>query len=150
MSATGGSKLYTPDVLALAVSLAAYPLTPDLPLCGEARSRACGSTLDLGLALAGVGDDPGTIARIGMAVKACAIGQASAALFASSAIGRSPEQIDRALTEIEAWLGSAGPAPHWPGVEALAEARAYPARHGAILLPWKAAQAALGKGGSAG
>ena len=61
MPDAGGSKLYTPEVLALAVSLAAYPLSPDLPLRGSARSRACGSTLELGLAT----DGDGCIARIG-------------------------------------------------------------------------------------
>jgi hypothetical protein len=33
--------------------------------------------------------------------------------------------------------------PDWPGVEAIAAARDYPARHGAIMLPWTAARDAL-------
>lgn len=141
MPGAGGSKLYTSEVLALAVSLAAYPLGQDLPLRGEARSRACGSTLELGLAL----DAAGGIVRSGIAVKACAIGQAAAALFAASAAGHTAASINRSLAAIEAWLGADGPAPDWPGFEILGAARDYPARHGAILLPWKAAQAALGK-----
>ena len=146
MPETGSSKLYTPDVLALAVSLAAYPLAPDLPLRGEARARACGSTLDLGLAL----DDDRRISRVGLAVRACAIGQAAAALFAASAAGRTAVGIEQSVAAIEAWLGGDGPDPDWPGFAVLAGAQAYPARHGAILLPWKAAQAALGKPHDAG
>ena len=146
MPETGGSKLYTADVLALAVSLSGYPIGANLPFRGEARSRACGSTLELGLAL----DEDLRIARVGMAVKACAIGQAAAALFAASAAGRTAGEIDQSVAAIEAWLGGDGPDPDWPGFAVLAGAQAYPARHGAILLPWKAAQAALGKPHDAG
>jgi hypothetical protein len=52
--------------------------------------------------------------------------------------------LTRALAGIEAWLSTAdAPLPDWPGLSAIAAARSYPARHGAILLPWKAAMAAL-------
>lgn len=141
MPMAGAPKLYTPDVLALAVTLADYPLVAGLPVLGEARSRACGSTLALGLAL----DHTGRIARVGLAVRACAIGQAAAALFAGAAKGRTADEVDAALGRIEGWLEGDGPVPDWPGLGTIAAARDYPARHGAILLPWKAAQAALGK-----
>jgi len=45
-----------------------------------------------------------------------------------------------------AWLGGAGQMPDWPGLAAIAAARDYPARHGAILLPWRAALDALPPG----
>lgn len=146
MTAAGGSRLYTPEVLALAVSLAQYPPGPDLPLRGSARSRACGSTLDLGLRL----DGGQRIAGLGLEVKACAIGQAAAALFASAAQGRAASDIDAAHDALVAWLSGEGPMPEWPGLAVLEQAQAYPARHGAILLPWKAAQAALGKANTTG
>ena len=42
------------------------------------------------------------------------------------------------------WLvQETAPQPGWPGLDALAAARAYPARHGAILLAWRAALEAL-------
>lgn len=146
MPGAGSQKLYTPDVLALAVSLSAFPLTPDFTVRGEARSRACGSTLELGLSL---GPD-GLIERVGLAVKACAIGQAAAALFASGVIGRSLADVAGVHGGIGAWLAGEGAVPEWPGFGALEQARAYPARHGAILLPWTAAQAALGKADTTG
>lgn len=146
MPEPGIQKLYTPDVLALAVSLAGFPLTADFTVRGKARSRACGSTLELGLAC----DSMGRIAHIGLAVNACAIGQAAAALFAAGATGQSRATVAQALAQIEHWLSGEGDAPVWPGIERLAQARAYPARHGAILLPWKAAQAALGNSCCAG
>ena len=146
MNAPPRERLYSPELLALATSLADYPLVEDLALRGEARSRTCGSTVLLGL-------DPGqdgTIARIGLRVSACAVGQASAAIFAREAAGRSASGISRALATIDAWLGGQGGLPDWPGMAALAPARAFPSRHGAIVLPWKAALDALSKADAAG
>ncbi|MBS0482852.1 MAG: iron-sulfur cluster assembly scaffold protein [Proteobacteria bacterium] len=131
--------LYTPQVLALATSLSAYPDEPELPLRGSARSLACGSALKLGLAI----DTQGRIERVGLTTHACAIGQASAAVFAGAAIGKNRDDIQTALMQLQDWLVSAAELPSWPGLEAIAAARAFPARHGAILLSWRAAIDAL-------
>jgi NifU-like protein involved in Fe-S cluster formation len=138
MTGAAAGRLYTPELLALAVELARYPLTDDLPLRGEARSRSCGSTVDLALRL-----DGEAIAGIGLRSRACAVGQAAAAIFAREARGRSLAHIADAEAAIARWLAQAGAQPDWPGLELLEPARAYPARHGAILLPWKAAAEAL-------
>ena len=130
--------LYTQEVLALATSLAAWPLDPALPLIGQARAPTCGSTIELGLSL----DNAGAIAAIGLRARACAIGQAAAAIFANAARGRSRADIAAAVTAIEHWLAGAE-LPGWPGFAAIAAARDYPARHGAILLAWRAALVAL-------
>jgi NifU-like protein involved in Fe-S cluster formation len=131
--------LYTPDVLRLATGLAAWPLEPDLPFTGRARSQSCGSTLAMGLAL----DGTDRIARIGLAAQACAIGQAAAAIFAADAVGHDRAAIVAGEAAVRAWLSDDGPLPDWPGLTAIARASAYPARHGAILLPWRAALDAL-------
>ena len=133
------ASLYTPTVLALATELAGYPAPGTCSLQGRARSPACGSQLDLGLDLAA----DGTIAAIGLSVVSCAIGQASAAIFARAAKGHSIETLAASRSEIESWLAGATPLPAWPGLDAIAAAQAYPARHGAVLLPWKAALSAL-------
>lgn len=132
-------KLYTPELLALAVALADYPAAPALPLHGEARSKSCGSTLRADLAV----DAEGRIERLGLQVRACAVGQAAAAIFARAAAGRGLAQIDKAHAALTAWLAGAGELPAWPGLEAIAPARDFPARHGAIMLPWAAAREAL-------
>jgi NifU-like protein involved in Fe-S cluster formation len=136
--------LYTPEVLGLTIALAHHPLTDDLPLRAEARSKSCGSTIVLGLALAS--DD--TIERIGIRSQACAIGQAAAAIFAGASVGRSPAQIEQARHAIVAWLAGEASLPEWPGLAAIAAARDYPARHGAVLLPWNAATQALRQAGA--
>lgn len=139
MSARGGAALYTPEILALAVELADYPLSSDLDLQGEAHSRVCGSRVAVGLARR----PDGEIARIGARVSACAIGQAAAALFLRSATGRNGAEIAEGLAAIESWLAGGGELPAWPGIAQLASARPYSTRHSAILLPWRAALAAL-------
>ncbi|MBA4050851.1 MAG: Fe-S cluster protein [Erythrobacter sp.] len=129
-------------MLGLATGLAAFPLTDDLPLRAEARSRSCGSVIALGLAL----DETGRIAQIGMQVSACAIGQASAALLAQGVSGRDPGAVDAAAAALAQWLAGEGALPDWPGIAALAPARDHPGRHGALLLPWTAARTALSQG----
>ena len=138
--------LYTPAVLALATQLAACPLTDDLPLLGEARSPACGSSLRLGLAR----DSAGRISRVGIAARSCAIGQAAAALFAAAAPGMTADEIIRASAAIDAWLVGTGPLPAWPGLETIAAAQGFPGRHGALRLAWRAALDALSQGSCPG
>ncbi len=132
-------KLYTAEVLALATQLARWPLDPAMPHQGTARSQSCGSTLAVSL----VCDNQGRISGIGIGAQACAIGQASAAIFAQSALGLGRNDIAQAAITVEAWLKNNAPLSDWPGLEVIAAAQTYPARHGALLLPWRAALDAL-------
>lgn len=137
----GGVVLYTPQLLALAVSLGHSPFDPAMPLSGDARSRTCGSTVRLSCRL----NDEGRVEDLGVRVAACAVGQAATAVFVKGAIGRNSVEIATARDQIGAWLLSGEILPFWSGLESLAAARAYPARHGAILLAWEAALDALSK-----
>lgn len=132
-------KLYTPEMLGLAVELAKWPLVETMPLKGDARSPSCGSTLAMALEL----DEAQRIAQLGMRVRACAVGQAAAAIFARHAGGRGAAEISAALESFTAWLAGEGAMPDWPDLALIAAARDYPGRHGAILLPWRAASSAL-------
>ncbi|HUD29282.1 MAG TPA: iron-sulfur cluster assembly scaffold protein, partial [Novosphingobium sp.] len=136
--------LYTAQVLGLAIELARYPLAEDLPLRAEARSRSCGSTIAIGLA---TGTD-GRVERVGVRSQACAIGQASAAIFASAVAGLDAARIAQARDGVAAWLAGEGGLPDWPGMATIVAARDYPARHGAVMLPWDAACRALSGGGA--
>lgn len=139
-------RLYTPEMLAAAVELANVPPIDDAPLHGSARSPACGSTLDMDVVL----DESGSITRLGMKVRACAVGQAAAAIFARHANARNAGDIDNALRAFGAWLEGDGPEPDWPDISLVAPARDYRGRHGAMLLPWKAAMSALSSTDEAG
>ena len=135
---SSAAALYTSEVLALATALAHFPLADDLPLRGAARSATCGSSIEVGLACSATG----IIERVGLCTHACAIGQAAAAVFANHATGRNLAELSQAAVQIEAWLAG-GALPTWPGFAAIAAARDYPARHGAVLLAWRAALVAL-------
>lgn len=133
------SVLYTPDLLALAVSLAEVPYDPAMPHIGDARSRTCGSTVIVSLST----DESGRVADVGLRVSACAVGQAAAALFAAGARGFDRSAIAAARDEIAAWLAGSAGVPDWPEIDLLDAARPFPARHGAVLLAWDGALAAL-------
>lgn len=135
---SAATALYTREVLALATSLARWPMTEGLPHHGSARAATCGSTIDLTFALS----DQAGIANLGLRARACAIGQAAAAIFAEAALGRTRQDISTAVQDIENWLAG-GALPAWPGFSAIAPAREFPARHGAILLAWRAALVAF-------
>ncbi|CAM4169947.1 Fe-S cluster formation protein [Novosphingobium lubricantis] len=138
---TAGRGLYSPQILAAAMDLVAYGWDDAHPLRGSARSRSCGSTLDVGMSL----DAQGRIDALGIRPHACAVGQAAAAIFAKAAKGRTRASVTSARADIAGWLAGDAGLPDWPGISLIAPAQAYPARHGAILLAWDAALDALGQ-----
>ncbi|MEZ5682445.1 MAG: iron-sulfur cluster assembly scaffold protein [Erythrobacter sp.] len=137
MTAPRGPVLYSPALLALAVDLANYPFNPSASTKGHARSRTCGSTVDISSSHAE------HVSDLGLKVAACAVGQAAATVFARSASGMTRHDCSTALDEIRAWLEARAGLPSWPGMEVLAPARGFPGRHEAIQLPWRAALDAL-------
>ncbi len=140
MTAAARGVLYSRELLALAVELADFPFDPDAPLHGEARSRTCGSTVALSCSR----DAEDGLTTLGMRLTACAVGQAAGAIFAQASPGKTLAELEAASNVIGHWLAG-GSQPEWPRIEALAPALPYPARHEAILLPWRAACDALSK-----
>lgn len=134
-------KLYTPEMLAAAVELAHFPPIENATLHGEARSVSCGSTLALDL----MQDAKGRVEGIGLRVRACAVGQASAAIFGRHIAGMTGADLLEARSAMLLWLKEDGPLPSWPDIELIAAAKDYPGRHGAMLLPWNAAADALSR-----
>lgn len=143
---SGAARLYTPELLALAVELGRFPYNPGGDATGFARSKSCGSTLSLSMEI----NRNGEIGGIGLKVQACAVGQAAAAIFAEAAEGKRPHDFAETAGQLSQWLAGEGARPDWPGISVLDAARAYPGRHGAIMLPWRAALDALSKRNSNG
>ena len=127
--------LYTTEILRLAASLhEPRPLDREDGRA-ELRSPTCGSRVTLAVQL----DGDRRIERLSMQVHACAFGQASAALVERHSRGRSHDEVSEAMLDLSRWLaGERGEAGGWPGIVALAPARERKARHGAILLPFRA------------
>ena len=133
------TKLYTPRLLSLSAELAGFPLAGSFERRSEARSRTCGSTVELGADV----DASGKVSRIGMQVTACAVGQSSAAIMALALEGKDRDELIKVRRSIEAWLSGKGEMPDWPGFDALGPALPHKGRHGALLLPWIAMTDAL-------
>ncbi|WP_432769822.1 MAG: iron-sulfur cluster assembly scaffold protein [Sphingopyxis sp.] len=131
--------LYNRDILSLAVAAADFPLIPSARHRATARAPLCGSRIVIDLDA----DSAGRVTAVGLHVEACALGQAAATLLARHAPGQRIGELQAARDAIAAWLVGTGAASDWPGFDLLAAARDYPARHGAILLPFDAAIAAL-------
>lgn len=129
-------RLYSGRILALA---AAIPHLGRLPAPqGSARKRSplCGSTLTADVVL-----KDGRVAEFAQEVRACALGQASAAIAGGAMIGRSLAELRAARDALAAMLKENGPVPSAPfdGYEVLLPARDYRNRHASILLALEAA-----------
>ncbi|HET9458579.1 MAG TPA: iron-sulfur cluster assembly scaffold protein [Sphingomicrobium sp.] len=133
--------VYTTEILRLAASLPPPAANFGTADCAAMRrSPTCGSSLTVAVKL----DQERRIAALSQEVHACAFGQASAAILAHHAVGRDRGDITAAYQALADWLaGSRGDPGDWPGLEALAPARAKTGRHGAILLPFRTLLAAM-------
>ncbi len=81
----------------------------------------------------------GKLVELGLDVKACALGQASASLMAARAIGMTVAELEEARDRLTAYLAGEGDdLDFWPGLTVLAPARDYPARHASIRLSFEA------------
>jgi NifU-like protein involved in Fe-S cluster formation len=135
--------LYDTALLRLAASIPHLGRLPDPQGSSERRSAVCGSRVIADVRLA-----DGRVAALGLEVSACALGQASAHLMASHAIGRTAGELAEAHDALAAWLAGEREDPgDWPGLEQLARARPHSGRHAAIRLPFEAAAEAASRAG---
>jgi len=132
--------LYTIEILRLAASIPNLSPLENPQGRAEARSPTCGSRVSAAVIL----DGAGRVLGFNQAVEACAFGQASAAILGSNALERTAPEIEQALADFSTWLDGERDEPgSWPGLDALSPARSRRARHGAMLLPFRALLAAI-------
>jgi len=135
-------KLYSGRILELASAIphTGRLETPDASV--KRRSPLCGSTVTVDVRVEG-----GRIAALGQEVKACALGQAAAALAGAHAIGRTREEVEAARDALKAMLTGNGPPPGTPyeGFEVLVPARDFRNRHASIMLALEATAEAMAK-----
>jgi NifU-like protein involved in Fe-S cluster formation len=133
-------KLYSGRILALAADMPATEPLEAPQATMRKRSPLCGSTVTVSLDL-----EQGRIARYSQDVKACALGQAAAAVSGRVMIGRDLEEVRAARDGLEAMLKAGGPVPDAPfdGLEVLTPARDFRNRHASILLALDATVAAM-------
>jgi len=133
-------KLYSQRILALAAAIPHAERLSAPQVSARKRSPLCGSTVTVDLCL----DAAGRISAFGQDVKACALGQAAAAVLGAQVIGCTRDQIATVREQLAAMLKAGGPVPDAPfaGYEVLLPARDYKNRHASILLALDATLAA--------
>lgn len=134
------AKLYSARLLALASDIPHIGRLDAPDATVRERAPLCGSTVTVDLRV-----EDGKVSDFAQDVKACALGQASAAVVGQNIIGRTGEEITRARDELRAFLAEDGPVPSAPfdGFQALLPAREYRNRHASILLSITAAAKAF-------
>lgn len=127
--------LYSGRILALAADIPHLGRLEAPQASVKRRSPLCGSTVTVDLDMEG-----GRVSRFAQDVKACALGQASAAVVGGAVLGASREEIARGRDQLLAMLKSDGPVPDAPfdGLEVLIPARDYKNRHASIMLSLEA------------
>ena len=133
-------RLYSKRILALTADLADARRLKNPHASVMKRSPLCGSTVTVDVRVEG-----GLVSAYGQDVKACALGQASAAVLGKQAIGKSLGELREARDTLRAMLNGAAPAPSgaFADLEALLPAREFRNRHASIMLAYDAAAEAV-------
>ena len=133
-------QLYSSRILALTADMPMTERLENPDATHKKRAPLCGSTVTVDVKV-----KDGVIQSFGQDVKACTLGQASAAVLGGAVIGRTKAEIETARDQLKAMLRDNGPVPDAPfeGYEVLLPARDYKNRHASILLSIDATVAAL-------
>ena len=133
-------KLYSARILALAADIPHLGRLEAPDASVTRRSPLCGSTVTVDVAV-----EDGRLVRLGQDVKACALGQASAAVAGAAAVGATLAEVETARDQLRAMLKGSGDVPEAPfdGFEVLTPAVAYKNRHASILLSIEAMAEAM-------
>ena len=124
-------KLYSGRILALAADIPHLGRLEAPDATVKRRSPLCGSTVTVDVKMR-----DGKVADLAQDVKACALGQAAAAVTGAAALGATVDQLNTARDQLRAMLKGKGPVPDAPfdGFEVLTPAVQYKNRHASILL----------------
>lgn len=131
--------LYNEQILALASDLVKSDRLEHPDATASVTSPLCGSRIKVDLTLQQI-DDEMIVTAYGQDVRACALGQSSAALMRKLAPGKTLGEIAEAGGKIRAMLKEDAPPPdgEWRDYSILQPAKDHRSRHPAILLPFEA------------
>ncbi len=127
--------IYSMDVLKLAGNITRAEGLAEAQASVSLSSPLCGSSITVELNYAA-----GRVTDFGQRIKACALGQAAASVMARTVIGKTLDELRQVGQRMAEMLENEGPPPdgEWAALAALAPASRVKARHGAIMLPFKA------------
>jgi NifU-like protein involved in Fe-S cluster formation len=134
--------LYSAKILTLAANLphAGRLAAPDAS--AERVAKLCGSKVVVDVVMDGT-----RVADFAQDVKACALGQAAAAVLGAHVIGAEVSEIEMARDAFRAMLkqGASAPDGRFSDLSMLEPVRDYPARHASAMLAFEAAAEACVK-----
>ena len=128
-------ELYSARILKAAANMPRAGRLPAPDASAEKISKLCGSRVLVDVRL-----QDGRIADYAQEVKACALGQAAAAILGEHALGASVEEIESARDALRAMLKTGAPAPEgrFADLAMLAPVKDYPPRHASTMLAFEA------------
>lgn len=124
-------RLYSKRILELAAHIPYSERLPHPDITIKKRSPLCGSTTEIDLCF-----EQGRITAFGQHVRACALGQAAAAIIGEHIIGRTYTDMVNVQRQLTAMLKNNAPPPNAPfaALYVLQPAYAYKNRHPSIML----------------
>jgi NifU-like protein involved in Fe-S cluster formation len=127
--------LYSAKILALAANMPRAGRLAAPQASAEKVAKLCGSRIVVDVVM-----DGDKVADYAQEVKACALGQAAAAVMGANVVGASIEEIEMARDAFRAMLKEGGPAPEgrFSDLAVLAPVKDYPPRHASSLLAFEA------------
>jgi NifU-like protein involved in Fe-S cluster formation len=128
--------LYSARLLALAANMPRAGRLAHPDASSEKVAKLCGSRVVVDVVM-----DGDRVADFAQDVRACALGQASAAVLGANIEGASLAELEAARDAFRAMLkeGAAPPEGRFADIGLLAAVRDYPARHASSLLAFEAA-----------
>ncbi len=135
------NEIYNRRILELAASIPRLGRLSSADASATAHSKLCGSTVTIDLKM-----DGDTVTDFAHEVKACALGQASSSIMASSVIGSKGAELRELRDSVRRMLKENGPPPaagKWADIAVLEPVRDYKARHASTMLTFDAVVSAI-------
>mgnify|MGYP000897030632 FL=1 len=132
--------IYNQRIFELAAAMPRAVALDHPDAAARAHSKLCGSTVEVEIKL-----DDDRIADFGQSVKACLLGQASAAIVGREIVGTSEAEFRAVAAAMRRMLKEGGPSPEgrWADLGLLEPVKDYPHRHASTLLVFDAVERAL-------
>lgn len=128
------SELYNTDILRLTTCIPHHVRLEHPDVTVVKTSRICGSRLTADAVV-----QNGVISAFGQEVKACALGQAAAAIVGEHAVGLTESELADIAEHFRAMVktGKTAFPEKWSKLTLLAPVKDHPGRHGSVMLPFE-------------
>lgn len=136
------SEIYNTRIIELAAGIAPARRLADANATASAHSKLCGSTIVVDLKV-----DGDRVVDFAQTVKACLLGQSSAAIMERNIIGSTAAELRQVAAQMRRMLKEGGvpPGGRWGDLAVLEPVREVKARHASTLLVFDAVERALDK-----